>query len=96
MSVITRTQLINDVFSLTEANYVNNPAAFQLASYLTNEIDFLPWNVFINRINFFIYLFDSTASYGKMQTFLSNAVRAYYTKLGWIENVLTDNWSDRY
>ena len=31
-----------------------------------------------------------------MQGYLSDLVLPYYRKLGWIENVQTDLWTDRY
>lgn len=86
---------MSDVFSLTEANYVNSPAAFELAKYLINEVDYLPWNIFISRINFFLNLFDTTSIYEKLQGYLRDLAGPYYRKLGWIENVQTDLWTDR-
>lgn len=96
MSARTRTSLISDVFSLTEANYFKSQTmAFELATYLTNEFDYLPWNTFISRIKFFTDLFDSMSNYAKLQTYLADLVKPYYEMLGWIENVNNDLWTDR-
>ena len=95
MSARTRAQLVSDAFGLTEANYITNGVAFELAKYLINELDYLPWTTFLNRIKYFIDLFDSTSTYAKMQNFLADIVTPYYRKLGWFENVDTDAWNDR-
>jgi hypothetical protein len=96
LSVRTRAQLISDSFSLAESGLINGGFAFDIAKYLSNEFDFLPWNVFISRIKFFIDLFDTTPSFGSMQSLLSHIVEPYYTKLGWVENIITDSYTDRY
>lgn len=96
MSARTRAQLVNDVFSLTEANYITNGVAFELAKYLVDEFDYLPWKTFTLRIKFFLDLYESTSSYAKMQNYLADLITPYYRKLGWIENPATDSWTDRY
>lgn len=91
----TRAQLIGDVFSLTQANYITNGVAFELGKYLIDEFDYLPWTTFINRIKYFIDLYDSTSVHAKMQAYLADIVTPYYQKLGWATNVQTDLWTDR-
>lgn len=95
MSPRTRAQLISDVFSLSQANYVKTDLALELAKYLSNEFDYLPWNVFINRIKYYTDLADSNQFYADMQSFLAKIVEPYYNKLGWTENIATDSWTDR-
>lgn len=96
LSVRTRAQLISDVFSLTEANYITNGVAFELAKYLYDEVDYLPWTTFINRIKFYIDLYDSEPSYSKMQSYLSDLVTLYFTKLGWYDDADKFEWNDRF
>ena len=96
MSPRTRSSLISDIFSLTEAGYFDKPIAFDLSTYLLNEFDFLPWSTFFCRIKFYTNLFESTSSYRSVQDFLRNLVKPYYTKLGWTENIETDLWTDRF
>ena len=69
--------------------------AFELAQYLTNEVDYLAWNVFISRSAFFANIFDSTLTFNKIRGYLSDLVRVYYNKLGWIEDPQKDAWTDR-
>lgn len=95
LSSRTRAQLVSDVFDLTEANYITNGVAFELAKYLIDEFDYLPWTTFLNRIKYFTDIFDSTSSYAKMQNYLADIVTPYYRKLGWFEDVDADLWTDR-
>lgn len=88
--------MVSDVFSLTEANYIKTALAFDLAQYLTNEDDYLAWNVFISRVAFYQNVYDSSATFGKMQSYLNDLARNYYTKLGWVEDKVNDKWTDRY
>lgn len=92
-----RATIVSDVFSLTEATgYLESPTlAFELARFLTNEDDYLPWNVFISRVSFYLNIFDSTLSFNKIRDYLADLSRTYYNKLGWVENVQTDAWTDR-
>lgn len=93
----TRASLVSDIFSLTEAGYFNGaPRALQLAEYLANEVDYLPWNVFISRTSFLRNIFDSTITFTKMQGYFADLSKFYYNKLGWVENVQTDLWTDRF
>ena len=87
---------MGDVFSLTQANYITNGIAFELAMYMYDEMDFLPWSTFINRIKFFIDIYDSTSTFAKLQLYLADIVTPYYRKLGWIDNPTGDVWTDRY
>ena len=96
MSPRTRSSLISDIFSFTEAGYFDKPIAFDLSTYLAHEFDFLPWSAFISRIKFYTDLFESTSNFRPIQAFLRDLVKPYYTKLGWIENIETDLWTDRF
>lgn len=87
--------MINDLFSFAQANYLDNSLAFEFSKYLSNEIDYLPWKTFLMKIRYFINVLESTPSYGNLQAFLASLVQPYYQKLGWIENIHTDEWNDR-
>ena len=94
LSLRTKAQLISDVFSLSQARYIDPSIAFELAKFLSTEFDYLPWNVFINRIKYFTDLLDSSQNYGRLQLYLSNLVEPYYRNLGWDDDK-KQNWLDR-
>ena len=86
--------LVNDIFSFFESSNIGT-IAFDLGLYLTNEVDYLPWSAFISRMAFYLNLFETTTTFAKMQAYSSDLSRAYYNKLGWIDNPVTDAWTDR-
>ncbi len=97
LSQRARAQLINDVFSLSQAGYVDAKLPLNLIKYMSKEIDYLPWNTLINnRINFFIDMLESTEFYGDFKAFLARLVEAYYKKLGWNDSDERFEWADRF
>lgn len=83
-----------------EANYYSATSsiatlAFDLAKYLVDDFDFLPWSIFMSRVKFYTDLFESESSSSLLQTFLRNLVKKYYSRLTWIEDEQNDEWSDR-
>ncbi|CAF0711353.1 unnamed protein product [Brachionus calyciflorus] len=91
----TRAQLISDVFSLAQALYLSPEIALNHVKYLDNEFDYLPWSVFLNRIKYFTNILDTSFVYDELQSYLQKLVKPYYTKLGWIEDVQKDLWTER-
>ena len=91
----TKAQLISDVFSFSQSTLVDVKTAFDLSRFLSYEFDYLPWNVFISRINFYTDIIDSTQLNGLLQSYLSNLVEPYYKFLGWNE-IKSRNWLDRF
>ena len=89
-----RAHIINDVFSLNRANKISSVKAFQILSYLENEIEFLPWYTFLSQVSYFINIFESTESYGYLQSHLINMLTPIYSRLTWESNP-NDTWSDR-
>jgi hypothetical protein len=94
LSPRTRAQLISDIFSLSQAGSVNPEQPLDLVKYLSNEFDYLPWNVFISRVGFYVNMLDTTKLNGDLQSFLSALVEPYYKKVGWIDDKKQE-WLDR-
>jgi hypothetical protein len=90
-----RSQLINDVFSLSQANKVSSIKPFELVKFLPKENEYLPWNTFINRVSFYIDMLESTEIYGDFENYLLDLVQPIYKKLTWI-NQENDSWLTRY
>nr|XP_034185422.1 aminopeptidase N-like [Osmia lignaria] len=49
---INRAQLIDDVFSLAQADYLDYTTALSLTNYLNKEVDYVPWSSTIRNLNF--------------------------------------------
>lgn len=89
-----RAQIINDAFSLAEANKINATKPFDIIKYISLEDEFLPWNVLLDRFQFFIDLIEATEIYGNLREYLIELVKPLYLKLTWNENE-NDSWLNR-
>ena len=89
-----RAQLIQDSFAFSEARIIDAVKTFEMIQYLQIETDELVWLAFMNRVEYFYYMFVSTSTYGDFQIFMSNLIKPYYSHLGWEEKP-TDSWIER-
>ena len=90
-----RAQLINDVFSLAQANQIDPIKPFEIAKYLLNEIEYLPWMSLISRIDYYIDMLDKTDIYGEFKSYLLELISPIYFKLSWNDNP-NDTWLERF
>ena len=67
-----------------------------MISYLSNEIEFLPWSVFLNRIKFYLDMLSSSQMVMDLKRYLVSTVTPLYKKLGWFEDVNNDQLLDKY
>lgn len=91
----TKAQLISDAFSLAQSNQINPVIPLILSTFLSEETDYLPWKVFLNRIKFYTDNLESTGVNVFLNRYLVKLVELYYNKLGWSENK-NSSWTDRY
>lgn len=89
-----RSQLINDVFSLSQANKVDTNKPFELIKYLSNENEYLPWYSFLSRVDFYMDMIGSSEIYGDFRDYILDLVRPIYFKLTWYDDK-TDDWLTR-
>jgi aminopeptidase N len=94
LSMKTKAQLISDALSLAQSKHVKPHIALDLVKFLSKELDYLPWRIFLNRIKFYIDMLESTEVYPDLQLFLGKLVEPYYKKLGW-EDDKSQDWLDR-
>jgi hypothetical protein len=52
---------------------------------LSQELEYLPWSVAINRLGYIDNILDTTSAYGNFEKYVSNLILPIYNKLGWIE-----------
>ena len=86
-----RSQLINDMFSLAQADKISSTKPFELTKFLINENEYLPWNTFINRISFYVNMLDTTELYQDFESYLLDLVKPTYFQLTWA-NRESDSW----
>lgn len=94
--MITRAQLINDAFSLSQAGYINANYPLGIMKYLSKETDYLPWNVLLNEGGFTYVqnVLESLSEFRDFKSIVAGLVEAYYIKLGW-EEKQSDGWMDK-
>lgn len=90
-----RAQLINDIFSLAQANKIDPIKPFELIKYLSNEFEYLPWNTFIKRLNYYIDMIESTEIYGDFNDYILKLVKPIYDELKWETDLTNDSWLKR-
>lgn len=96
ISLAMRAQLINDIFSLSQATMVRSDLPLEMIGYLTDELEFLPWSVFLNRIKFYLEMLSSSQMILDLKKYLAATVTPLYQKLGWFEDYKNDQWLDKY
>ena len=94
LSARTRAQLVSDSFSLSQATMLDGVTPLNLIKYMSNEIDYLPWNVLLSRVKYYADMLGATRVSGDMQMYLSTLVEKYYKKLGWNDDE-SQEWLDR-
>ncbi len=86
------------MFSLSQAGYVDAKHALNLISYMSKELDYLPWNVLINsRVSYFFDMLESTEYFGEFRSYVAGLITPYYSKVGWTDEQETKvEWPDRF
>ena len=93
--VVNRAQLIDDSFSLADADIMDYSIPFSLLQYLINETDYIPWAVASHNILLINSKLTGTRIYSQYQQFVQTIVTTLYNKLG--VNVITNEPKlDRY
>ena len=57
-----------------------------MIKYLSNEYEYLPWNVTLNSIKFYENLLGLTELYGDLRSFVLGLIKPVYLKLTWSNN----------
>lgn len=89
-----RGQIINDLFSLAQANKIRATKPFELIQFVVNEDAYVTWSALLDRLGFYINVIESTEVYGELRNYLIQLIRPIYSKLTW-ESKSTDSWLTR-
>lgn len=76
--LLNRAQLIDDAFNLARAKQVSVSLALNSTRFLHDETDFLPWDLAMSNLRYFVHMFDRSEVYGPMQVYLRNQVTGLY------------------
>jgi glutamyl aminopeptidase len=80
-----RAALIFDSFTFARVGYIDYSIALDLASYLINEQDYVPWKSFFKSITYIDNLLSTSSCYGLFQMYGSKQIERIYSKLGWLD-----------
>lgn len=83
MSALDRAHLLNDVFSLAEANQVPYDTALTMTRYLKNETHFVPWDVASIKLKTIRNLLYYTEHYPKFKGYAANLVEDAFENVTW-------------
>lgn len=83
MSTSDRAQILNDVFSLADANEIKYDVAFDMMSYLEAETQYVPWKVAATKLSALKRSLMFTEDFKAFKAFAKNAVEKIYRSVGW-------------
>lgn len=95
INVVNRAQLVEDSFSLADADYITYSIPFEILKYLVNETDYIPWASASRNIKAINSKLTGTRIHSKYQRFTQLIVNALYNKLG-VHVVPDEHKLDRY
>ncbi len=81
---------------MAQANQIDPVKPFELIKYLSKEFEYLPWNTFIKRLNYYVDMIESTEIYGDFNNYLIEIVKPVYDDLKWESDMNNDSWLKRY
>ncbi|CAD1472151.1 unnamed protein product, partial [Heterotrigona itama] len=78
---INRATIIDDLFNLARAKYVDYPTLLTATKYLIKEDAYLPWRAFFNGLNYLHKQFEGKGSYKAFVRYVSSLLTPIYEKL---------------
>ncbi|XP_078114099.1 alanyl (membrane) aminopeptidase-like b [Sander vitreus] len=78
---MNRGQLIDNAFFMARAKLVEVTLALNSTRFLYKELDFLPWQLTVRNLEYFVVMFDRSEVYGPMQAYLREQVKGLYNSL---------------
>lgn len=83
MSTSDRAHILNDVFSLADADEVSYDIAFEMMSYLKAETQYVPWKVAATKLSALKRTLMFTEDFKAFKTFATAVVEKIYQQVGW-------------
>ncbi|XP_077977932.1 aminopeptidase N-like [Glandiceps talaboti] len=81
--VRTRSQLLEDAFSIAHAHQMDQVYSIKLLEYLSKETEYLPMYTMVNRIGYTRDMLRRTAAYGYLETHIRSIINNNYWEKGW-------------
>ncbi|KZC13131.1 Aminopeptidase N, partial [Dufourea novaeangliae] len=84
--VTNRAQIVDDALNLARAGYINYGLAFNCITYLTKEVDYLPWKAFFNGMSYIIQRFEGQDGYELLQRHIVLLTSNMFEELGYVDS----------
>jgi len=82
IAVVNRAQIIDDLFNLARATYVNYDLLMNATKYLTRERHHLPWKAFFNGLSYVYERFEQQMDEGYLTKYVVNLTSMMYDRVG--------------
>lgn len=82
ISVLNRAQIIDDLFNLARANYVEYELLMSASKYLEQETNHLPWKAFFNGLSFIHGRFEQQSFQQNLNQYVLKLLSKMYAKVG--------------
>lgn len=93
--VLNRAQIIDDLFNLARATYVDYELVLDASKYLIQETNHLPWKAFFNGLSYVYERFEDGRDYqNNLKKFVLKIMSEIYDKTGF-DDRKNDNFLDR-
>ncbi|XP_031788189.1 uncharacterized protein LOC100124285 [Nasonia vitripennis] len=93
---VNRAQIIDDLFSLAQAGYVDYDLAFNASRYFVRETDYLPWKAHFNTLAYLSQRIDGLPKVRELYArHVLTVLDKVYKKLGFKENMVIDPHLDQ-
>lgn len=82
INVLNRAQIIDDLFNLARANYVEYELLMTATRYLQRETDHLPWKAFFNGLSYIHERFEQQTFEKEFNGYILDLLSEIYNKVG--------------
>jgi glutamyl aminopeptidase len=83
LSILDRAHLLNDVFSLAQAQQVEYATALGMTEFLQGEVSFIPWSVAATKLKKIRDLLYNTEYYTKFKKYVNKLVDGAFKSIDW-------------
>lgn len=80
--VLNRAQIVDDLFNLARAGYVQQALMMNATKYLVRETSHLPWKAFFNGLTYVYERFEGQSYQNHLAKYVSNLMNSTYNKVG--------------
>ncbi|XP_024945954.1 uncharacterized protein LOC107272872 [Cephus cinctus] len=89
--VLNRAQLIDDALNLARSGYLKYDIALNLTTYLSQEVDYVPWTAAFTNFGYLKKMLSHSTGYEFFKSYISSLVTPLHKKLSYEESNSDDH-----